>query len=243
MERIGRAMSTFAEDIVLDGEAAKVLFNAGCGAELGLAASPKECPNAFYSLRERFTDAPVNAGLLARETPIYGKSYVLRPVKGATVISEYCSDMNSAVHPGVAAFMYETPKGRRRVVFGQGVFGTSMRVASGDRVLQMHKVADWASHGRSPVLLDTPTRSFVQPRVRKDGTLASVVFVNASIGETWPVKMRLRGVPSGVDKAVWSSFDAEDVALDVTREGDDAVVTLPRVPGWNGGYVFFQRQQ
>ena len=238
----GAVAALFAEDIVLDGEAAKVLFNAGCGAELGLAASPKECPNAFYSLRERFTDAPVNAGLLARETPIYGKPYVLRPVKGATVISEYCSDMNSAVHPGVAAFMYETPKGRRRVVFGQGVFGTSMRVASGDRVLQMHKVADWASHGKSPVLLDTPTRSFIQPRVRKDGTLASVVFVNASIGETWPVKMRLRGVPPGVDKAVWSSFDEEDVVLDVTREGDDAVVTLPRVPGWNGGYVFFPQQ-
>jgi hypothetical protein len=68
------------------------------------------------------------------------------------------------------------------------------------------------------------------------------VFVNASIGETWPVKMRLRGVPPGVDKAVWSSFDAEDVVLDVTREGDDAVVTLPRVPGWNGGYVFFPKR-
>ena len=91
--------------------------------------------------------------------------------------------------------------------------------------------------------METPTRSFVQPRVRKDGSLASVVFVNASIGETWPVRMRLRGVPADVKKAVWSSFDAQDVSLDVTRDGGDAIVTLPRVPGWNGGYLFFPQTQ
>ena len=231
-----------AEDIVLDGGAARALFDAGYGAELGFAADePKGYEDAFYSLRERFTDAPINAGLLAREAPIYGKAYVLKPGKDAVAISEYYSDMNAAAHPGVAAFMYETPNGRRRVVFGQGVFETSMRLASGDRVIQMHRVADWASHGRSPVLVETPTRSFVQPRVRRDGSLASVVFVNASIGETWPVRLRLRGVPSGVEKAVWSSFDAGDVSLDVAREGGDAVVALPRVSGWNGGYVFFPR--
>ena len=229
-----------AEDIVLDGGAARVLFDAGYGAEIGFATDePKGYEDAFYSLRERFADAPINAGLLAREAPIYGKAYVLKPGKDAVAISEYYSDMNAAVHPGVAAFMYETPKGRRRVVFGQGVFETSMRLASGDRVLQMHRAADWASHGRAPVLLETPTRSFVQPRVRKDGSLASVVFVNASIGETWPVRLRLRGVSAGVKAAVWSSFDADDVTLDIVRDGADAVVTLPKIPAWTGGYVFF----
>ncbi|MBO7683310.1 MAG: hypothetical protein J6T51_01115 [Kiritimatiellae bacterium] len=228
------------EDLVLDGGAARTLFDAGYGAELGFAADePKGYEDAYYSLRERFTGVPLNDGLLAREAPIYGNAYVLKPAKGAVAVSEYYSDMNADAHPGVAAFAYETPQGRRRVVFGQGVFETAMRLASGDRVLQMHRLCDWASHGRSPVLLETPTRSFVQPRVRKDGSLASVVFVNASIGETWPVKMRLRGVPSGVEKAVWSALDAEDVEVPVRRDGRDALVEIPPVSGWNGGYLHF----
>ena len=102
---------------------------------------------------------------------------------------------------------------------------------------QLHRLADWASHGKSPVLVETPTRSFVQPRVRADGTLASVVFVNASVGATPPVRLRLRGVAA--KKAVWSAFDAPDVALDIVRDGVDARVTLPSVPAWTGGYVFF----
>ena len=95
----------------------------------------------------------------------------------------------------------------------------------------------WASHGKAPVLVETPTRSFVQPRVRADGTLASVVFVNASVGATSPVRLRLRGVAAR--KAVWSSLDAADVVLDVVHEGSDSFVTLPSIPAWSGGYVLF----
>ena len=114
-----------------------------------------------------------------------------------------------------------------------------MAVASGARVLQMHRLADWASHGRSPVVLETPTRSFVQPRVRADGTLASVVFVNASIGVTAPVRLRLRGVQAGVTKAIWSALDADDVSLPLSRSGSDTTAVLPPVPAWTGGYLIF----
>ena len=128
-----------------------------------------------------------------------------------------------------------------QATIGHDAFTSALGVASGDRVVQLHRLADWASHGKAPVLVETPTRSFVQPRVRADGTLASVVFVNCSVGATPPVRLRLRGVAAR--KAVWSAFDAADVALDVAHDGSDAFVTLPSVPAWTGGYVFFDPAQ
>ena len=107
----------------------------------------------------------------------------------------------------------------------------------------MHRLADWASHGRSPVVMETPTRSFVQPRVRKDGTLASVVFVNASIGELRRVRLRMRGVQPASGVALWSAFDENDVRLNVVRDGNDAIVEIPSVGGWNGGYLIFEENQ
>ena len=225
-----------AEDVLIDGAAAETLFKAGYGAEIGLAGFA----SAKGNLRERFLSVPVNKGFKARETPVSGQTLFLKPAPGAVALSEYYSDANNAPLnlPGYAAVMFETQEGRRRVVFGTHAFTAGLSKASGDRVVQLHRLADWASHGKSPLLLETPTRSFVQPRVRKDGTLASVVFVNTSIGRTPSVRMRLRGVPANATKAVWSMFDAEDVVLDVTREGADTLVTLPPVPAWTGGYLF-----
>lgn len=224
-----------AEDLLLDGAAAAILFKAGYGAEIGIAG----CVAADGSLRERFLPVPVNEGFKARETPVSGQTLFLKPAPGAVALSEYYSDANNAPLnlPGGAAAMFETKDGRRRVVFGTHAFTAGLSKASGDRVMQLHRLCDWASHGKSPVLLETPTRSFVQPRVRADGTLASVVFVNASIGRTPPVRLRLRGIAA--KKATWSALDADDVALDVVRDGNDALVTLPPVPAWTGGYVFF----
>ena len=227
-----------SEDVLIDGAAAEMLFKAGYGAEIGLAG----CATATGNLRERFLPVPVNEGFKARETPVSGQALFLKPVPGAVAISEYYSDANNTPLnlPGYAAVMFETKEGLRRVVFGTHAFTAGISKASGDRVMQLHRLCDWASHGKSPVLLETPTMSFVQPRVRKDGTLASVMFVNTSIGRTRPVQMRLRGVPKSAAKAVWSALDAEDVSLGIVREGNDAVVTLPSVPAWTGGYVFFK---
>ena len=233
----GAVAKLLAEDLLIDGAAADVLFAAGCGAEIGIAG----CVRAGGHLRERFLAVPANDGFKARETPVCGRTFFLRPAAGATAVSEYYSDANGGQLnlPGFASVVFETKKGRRRVVFGHDAFTAALERASCDRVLQLHRLCDWASHGRAPVLLETPTRSFVQPRVRKDGTLASVVFVHAGIGSTPPMRMRLRGVPAGAKKAVWSMLDAEDVELEIEREGADAVVTLPPVPAWTGGYVIF----
>ena len=230
------------EGLVSDGGAASVLFKAGYGAEIGIAG----CEPLDGSLRERFMDDPVNAGFKARETPVSGKAFFLAPAAGAKAVSGYYSDANAAFWREAAVVMFEAKAGadaqervppRRRVVFGHDACTSARGIAAGDRVVQLHRLADWASHGKAPVLVETPTRSFVQPRVRADGTLASVVFVNCSVGATPPVRLRLRGVAAR--KAVWSAFDASDVALDVAHDGADALVTIPSVPAWTGGYVFF----
>ena len=227
-----------SEDLLIDGAAAEILFAAGYGAAIGIDGVVR----ADGDLRERFLSVPVNDGFKACETPVTGQTLFLKPAAGVVAISEYYSDANSEPLnlPGVAAVMFETKGGLRRVVFGTHAFTAGLSKASGDRVLQLHRLCDWASHGKSPVVLETPTRSFVQPRVRGDGTLASVVFIHAGIGTTPPVRMRLRGVPAGVKRAVWSALDAQDVGLEIARDGADAIVTLPPVPAWTGGYVFFQ---
>jgi hypothetical protein len=226
-----------SEDILLDGGAAAALFKAGYGAEIGIAG----CEPFDGNLRERFLDDPVNAGLKAREAPVSGKSFFLAPAAGAKAVSGYYCDANASFWREAAVVMFEDKSGRRRVVFGHDAFTSALKIASGDRVAQLHRLADWASHGKAPVLVETPTRSFVQPRVRADGTLVSVVFVNASVGATPPVRLRLRGVAA--EKAVWSSLDAADVVLDVAHDGADALITLPPVPAWAGGYVFFESAQ
>ena len=226
----------FEEDLLIDGTAANILCEAGFGGEIGLAG----CRRFDGGLRERFADVPVNEGFLARETPVWGGSFFLTPIAEARAVSEYFSDANDIPSPGVAAVMHETPNGRRRVVFGHNVFSSSMGVASGDRIVQMHRLADWASHGKSPVVADSPSRSFIQPRVREDGTLSSVVFVNTSIGVARNVRLRLRGVPQHVNEAVWSALDSQDVKVPVVRKDGEDVVVIPRVDGWNGGYMLFQ---
>ena len=224
-----------AEDLVLDGAAADVLFRAGYGTEIGLAG----CLPFTGGLRERFTDDALNVGFLARETPVSGESFFFEPASGARVLGEYFSDANARFSPRPATVAFETAQGCRRVLFGSDAFNT-IATASSDRILQMHRLADWASHGKSPVLIETPTRSFVQPRVHTDGTLASIVFVNATIDATMPVKLRLRGVPPSATEAVWSALDAQDVAIQIARDGSDALVELPPVPAWTGGYLYFR---
>ena len=224
------------EDLLLDGEAADAFCRAGRGAEIGLAG----CRPVEGGLRERLVGDRFCGGLAARETPVSRAAYFLDAEKGAETVGVYFSDASSTTPSfGVSAIAYEAPNGRRRVVFGHAVFTSSMSVVSGDRIRQMHRLADWASHGRSPVVIDTPTRSFVQPRVRKDGALASVVFVNTTIDKTVPVRLRLRGVPAGATKATWSALDADDVSLPLARSGSDATVVLPSVPAWTGGYLIF----
>ena len=224
-----------ADDILVDAAGADALSRAGFGKELGVTGME----SFSGGLRERLTADVVNGNLSGRETPLGGRTFFLDPMPEARIVGEYVCDSNPAFVPRTASIIYENADGKRRVVFGHEAFGRAMTVASAGRILQLHRLADWASYGKSPVVMESPSRSFVQPRTRKDGSLASVVFVNASIGEVRDVRFRLRGVDPSAMHALWSALDCEDVMLPLERDGGDAKVTVPHVGGWNGGYLLF----
>lgn len=225
-----------AEDLLMDGDAAAAFVGAGYGAELGLVG----CKKFTGNLRDLMCEHELHAGFSARETPVSGASYFLQPAKGTTVLGEYVPDGMPSERKGVSTTAFENAKGRRRVVFGYDAFGGGLVIASGDRVRQLHRLADWASHGKSAIVFDTPLRAFVQPLVREDGSFAVCAIVNATIDFTEPVKVKVRGVQSGKTTAVWASLDCPEVKLPIRRVGAEVFLTLPPIPSWSGGYLYFQ---
>ena len=86
-------------------------------------------------------------------------------------------------------------------------------------------------------MFEYPVMAFAMPRVRDDGSLATLAIVNASIDRQEPVRVRLRGVPAGVTSVVWRALNEKPVTLQIERQGTDAVVTLPALAAWNCGWL------
>ena len=116
-----------------------------------------------------------------------------------------------------------------------------MQIASSTGLTNFYARCEAASGGRLPVAFEEAVMAFVMPRVRDDGSLATVALVNASIDRQDPVSVRLRGVPAGVRAALWHEPEAAPVELAVERGGDGrARVRLPRVGAWACGYLSFR---
>jgi hypothetical protein len=109
---------------------------------------------------------------------------------------------------------------------------------SSSAILNLRRKMDARSGGRMPVLVETPTVGLVVPQVAKDGALRSVALVNARIDEQKPVKLRLRGVPDGVETARWWQLRGKPVTLPVERlGGGEAIVVVPALSAWNCGWL------
>ena len=115
-----------------------------------------------------------------------------------------------------------------------------MQVVSSVALTNFYAQCDNAAGNRLPVLFEEAVMAFVMPRVKEDGTLVSVAFVNASIDRQDPVAVRLRGVPTNVQVAVWHQPEAEPVEIGLVRCGGDVRVRLPRIGAWECGYLIFK---
>ena len=115
-----------------------------------------------------------------------------------------------------------------------------LEIASSIGLTNFYARCDQASGGRTPVVFESAVRAFAMPRVRDDGTLATVAIVNVSIDRLDPVTMRLRGVPADAKAAVWRQPEAGDVAIALVRDGADVRVRLPRIGAWECGYLSFR---
>ena len=109
------------------------------------------------------------------------------------------------------------------------------------RILQVHQVADKLSAGRMPVKLESAGRVVIMPMADKDGTLRSVTVLNPTIDVMDEVRLRLRGVPENAQTAEWRSLGgAEPVRMPLTRDGRDALLTVPDLAAWNAGWMRFR---
>jgi hypothetical protein len=115
-----------------------------------------------------------------------------------------------------------------------------MQLASSTGLIGYYARCDSASGGRLPVLFQYPVMAFAMPRVRDDGTLATLALVNCSIDRQEPVEVLLRGVREGVEKAVWHEPESAPIELQIRREGKFARLRLPRMAAWSCGYVDLQ---
>ena len=113
----------------------------------------------------------------------------------------------------------------------------SIAQMSSSAILNLRHKIDALSGGKMPVLVETPTVGLVVPRVATDGTLRSIALVNARIDTQKPVKLRLRGVPQGVETATWWAFHCKPVSLPLERDGADALIAIPALSAWNCGWL------
>ncbi len=96
--------------------------------------------------------------------------------------------------------------------------------------------ADWAAKGALPAVALDPCLAAVWCRVRADGAFASLVLLNTRIDEQRPVRMKLRGFAGKT--ACWFPLWGEPETLDAVRDANgDAVVTVPAVSAWSGGFL------
>ena len=102
---------------------------------------------------------------------------------------------------------------------------------------------DRASGGRFPVRIDRPVSLDVLPRVNAEGRVEAVTFLNLSIGETEPTKVRVRR-PAG-SRAEWQKPRQAAMAAGTCAGSlaDEVVVTLPRLSGWEIVTLFFADAQ
>ena len=112
-----------------------------------------------------------------------------------------------------------------------------MQIAPSTELLKFYGRCDSASGGRLPVVFGFPVMAFAMPRVRDDGTLATLALVNASIERQEPVEVVLRGVRDGVSKAVWREIESAPVEIPLHHDGSSARLRLPRLGAWSCGYL------
>ncbi|MBQ6985691.1 MAG: hypothetical protein IJQ25_01740, partial [Oscillibacter sp.] len=209
----------------------------------GLKAEPFD-----GTVREYFTDDPLVAGLegcchAAGREVSYRFSFADSSAR-VRVLSRVLDGAGQAL--GDSTCLVERADGSRFALLG--LDGFNIASVSSRRLLQLGRVADWASRGKLPCRTETPALAILFPRVESDGRFRSVVVVNPRMDTLRGARLRIRGVPADISHLVWRDMDAccerpapavsVDAAEAVTirRDGADALVEIPDLSPWGAGY-------
>ena len=104
--------------------------------------------------------------------------------------------------------------------------------------LQVLNEIDRVTGGKFPVRIDACRPLRILPRVDAEERLVSVTLLNCSVGETGELKVRVRGPNGGT--AWWQTPKGPRQKLAVAASGAEKIVTVPSIPGWQIGTVFFE---
>ena len=117
-------------------------------------------------------------------------------------------------------------------VFGYCIWKDIISTAKRQQILY---AIDYVSGGKMPAILESAEQVVVLPRVTKDMKTSSVSLCNASIGKTDEMKLRIRN-------AVGDKFRLRNADIDIVPKaekcGDDYIITIPSLGGWEIATVF-----
>ncbi len=126
---------------------------------------------------------------------------------------------------------YETAEGHRVAVISLNIEITSVQRQ------ELLKAIDWASHSTMPALIESYAQAALVPRVDAEGHLRSVAILNCSISKQDSYTLRLRTGNPSLKSFTWKKNGCKDVKLKPVPDGDDVILTVPMLEGWNFGWI------
>ena len=221
----------FTRGVLLEGAAAQVLARRGLDRLFG-GLKVRTAPAGVY---EHFTDDPINAGFVCRRSSGSPKLVLVPSGENVRALGIYMNFKGEDC--GISTLVGESPRGGRFAIVGCG--GFALADAASDQLRRLHRMADFVSGSRLPVVFEDPVRALAVPRVAPDGGLRSLLVLNVSIDDQHPVRVRLRGVPAAAAYARWNGPGGEEKKIEIRREGTDTFATLPSIEPWKCGWLDF----
>ena len=111
-------------------------------------------------------------------------------------------------------------------------------------LMRLRADADARAGGRLPVIAEEPCVGLVVPRVAHDGSLRTIMLLNARIDTQRPLPLRLRVSTGGAATcslhATWHAIGELPTMLPLRRDGADLLVTIPELQPWSAGWLELQ---
>lgn len=216
-----------ARGLLVDGAALEILEQRGLAHLLGLRYQP--VATAFNYLH--LSDDALNGEHAGQQVVcgcfMFGKAHGCEVTEGhARILSRYVHHDGTLAE--VEAVAIEHVDGGRLVVFGWGVGNATVTTSRRQQILA---AANWVSHGRLPVQLDTPSPVVVVPRCDANGRLATVLLLNVSLDPTPVLTLSMSNTDSA-GRWTWLRPLEADVILPAEN-----TVTLPPLAPWSAGVL------
>lgn len=218
----------FKGGVLLDGKAVSLLQDRSLDFDLGVHASFQADTGAI----EILTRDALNGDYKGVNWYQFDNSFYKLSFSGAhRVLGEMKSVTGELL--GCSTAVFENGLGGRVGVLG---FNGFQNLLSSAKRMQLLNMADWISKGNLPAILETSEQVVVCPRMDKSsGALKCVTLLNASIGETQPLSLRLRHAQTG-SAIMYSAEGRWETRLKTHRENSDLMVNVPSISPW--GIVF-----